>query len=638
MTSSPSVRSQVVTLRSYARPLDESDTRFESWDQIINRVIGHQRWLWERALNRSLDEYEETELRDLRRILVTRRGMLAGRTMWLGGTPTGQSREASQFNCAGLHIETVYDMVDAFWLLLQGCGVGAQMVPGTLHGFPTRIPRIEVRQSTRTEKGGRETNLETYKDGVWTISVGDSAQAWAKSVGKLLAGKRVGCKTLVISTEEIRPAGSRLKGYGWICHGDKPLSEALFQIAQILNTRYAALLTRDDLHSIFNILGTVLSSRRSAQIVCADYPDEGWLQFVNFKRNAHAEPWKYQSNNTLNFHTKPSAPEILGFLNLMRDAGGSEPGMRNVTASRKRAPWCRITNPCAEILLPNKGFCNLVTINLAHPDHADWDTLVTTGILLARANYRQTCVNLEDGILQRVWHENNESLRLCGVSLTGWCQFDRPFDIGTLQFEVALAARGMAEELQLPPPAAVTTVKPEGTASKVLDSTEGAHQPIGRYVFNNINFSPYSPIPGMLEKAGYKVWKNPTPGSDGVLVTFPIDYGPNVNPDEPALDQLERYRFLTKQWAEHNVSITVYYHDRELPEIANWLHDYWDDYISVSFLPREEKGTYAYRPQEVVDEKTYNEYVAQLKPVDLTQTGEHTPVEDPCATGACPVI
>jgi len=43
----PSLRAQVITRRTYNRPLIEGG--FESWEQTVDRVIGHQSWLWNRA-------------------------------------------------------------------------------------------------------------------------------------------------------------------------------------------------------------------------------------------------------------------------------------------------------------------------------------------------------------------------------------------------------------------------------------------------------------------------------------------------------------------------------------------------------------------------------------------------------------
>ena len=81
-------------------------------------------------------------------------------------------------------------------VVVHNCGVGFEPVTGTLNGFskPMEIEVVRSRRHLLSQKKGRETNLETYArvDGklVWTISVGDSARAWAKAVGKILAGKR----------------------------------------------------------------------------------------------------------------------------------------------------------------------------------------------------------------------------------------------------------------------------------------------------------------------------------------------------------------------------------------------------------------------------------------------------------------
>jgi ribonucleoside-triphosphate reductase len=91
--------------------------------------------------------------------------------------------------------------VDAYWLLLQGCGVGFEPVVGTLNGF-TRPVELEIIRSTKTDFAdkGNPNNVEWFREGIpvgkeanhikgaqWHIRVGDSAEAWAKLPGKLLA-------------------------------------------------------------------------------------------------------------------------------------------------------------------------------------------------------------------------------------------------------------------------------------------------------------------------------------------------------------------------------------------------------------------------------------------------------------------
>lgn len=116
----PSTRAQVITRRTYNRPTNDSGTEFESWRDTVTRVIDHQQWLWERAAKRELLDVEYAELYDLEQLMLDRKVLPSGRTLWLGGTTVSKLREASQFNCAFTQVETVYDVVDVLWLLLQG--------------------------------------------------------------------------------------------------------------------------------------------------------------------------------------------------------------------------------------------------------------------------------------------------------------------------------------------------------------------------------------------------------------------------------------------------------------------------------------------------------------------------------------
>jgi ribonucleoside-triphosphate reductase len=116
----PSTRAQVITRRTYNRPLNDQGTVFETWEATVERVINHQQWLWERAVGRELLDTEYAELYDLERLMLDRKISMSGRTLWLGGTSVAKTREASQFNCSFTNAETVYDLVDILWLLLQG--------------------------------------------------------------------------------------------------------------------------------------------------------------------------------------------------------------------------------------------------------------------------------------------------------------------------------------------------------------------------------------------------------------------------------------------------------------------------------------------------------------------------------------
>lgn len=652
-----SLRSKLIARRTYNRPLDEEGKKFETFEQTIDRVIGHQKWLWERAdgFKFNLDAAEE-ELDELRSLMLERKVLMSGRTLWLGGTEVAKRREASQFNCSFTSVESVYDVVDVLWLLMQGCGVGFRPIVGQLTGFQKPITDLQIIRSTRTEKGGNHDNVETFVDGVWTIKVGDSAEAWSKSIGKLVAHKFPANK-LVLDFSEIRPAGERLKGYGWISSGDASIATAYEAIFRILNRRAGSLLSRIDILDLINWLGTVLSSRRSAEIALFEYGEAEWEEFAVAKLNWWEDNvQRAQSNNSLLFKQKPAREELAGIFDLMVRSGGSEPGFINGEAATKRAPWFKGVNPCAEILLGNKSFCNLTEVDVAK-FKGDSAGLRRAIHLAARANYRQTCVNLLDGVLQEAWHLNNEFLRLCGVGLTGIVR--RPdlgaYDYSELQRTATSGAYSMADELGLPRPKNVTTIKPSGTLSKVMDTTEGVHKPLGKYIFNNVNFGKHDPLVPLCRSAGYKVIDNPT-DAEAVLITFPVRWDGvpfdtfekdgqvlEVNL-ESAITQLERYKMLMLNWCQQNVSATISYSVDEVEDIVDWLLKNWDVYVGVSFLFRADPTKtakdlgYLYLPQEVVTKERYEEYVRIIQPIELDKANDiDAPIEDECAGGVCPV-
>jgi adenosylcobalamin-dependent ribonucleoside-triphosphate reductase len=669
--TTPTARATATALRTYHRPVDENSVQLESWEQTVGRVVGHQQWLWERALGRSLNEPESDELERIRELIEGRYLACSGRTMWLGGTELSRTRESSMFNCAFTHVETVYDIVDVLWLLLQGCGVGFKPITGTLNGFRCPLHEIEIIRSKRTKKGGEENNVETYdaETRTWTVKIGDSAISWAKAVGKLVAGK-FPARKLLIDCSEIRPAGERLLGYGWISSGDEQIAKAFKAIAQTLSDRADQLLTRMDILDIVNWLGTILSSRRSAQIALFEYGQPEWEEFAVAKKEwwLKDKAHRQQSNNSLLFHHRPSREELEEIFKQMIDAGGSEPGFINGLEGERRAPWFKGCNPCVEILLGNKSFCNLTEVNVL-AFKGDKVGLEEALYLAARMNYRQTMVDLRDEILQEAWHLNNSFLHLCGVGLTGLTA--RPdltaYDFKRMRNIAVSAAYSMANELNAPLPKNVTCIKPSGTMSKVMGTEEwgevpeGVHMPLGKYIFNSVTFSKHDPMLKRFKKAGYEVIEKPFE-AESSLVKFPVKYDNipftlksvtrkdgtveevEIN-CESAITQLERYRLLQETWCEQNVSNTISYDQEEVPAIIDWFQEHWDIYVGVSFLFRNDPSKnaedlgYAYLPQEVITKSQYESYCAKLKPVDYSgiEARNEEVKEEECVGGACPV-
>ena len=184
-----------------------------------------------------------------------------------------------------------------------------------------------------------------------------------------------------------------------------------------------------------------------------------------------------------------------------------------------------------------------------------------------------------------------------------------------------------------------------------MDTPEGVHKPLGKYIFNNVQFSKYDPIVEVLRNANYNVINHPTDDS-GVLITFPVAWddipfdkvdGKEVNL-ESAVTQLERYKLIQTSWNQQNTSVTISYDPTEVPAIIDWLLLNWDCYVGVSFIYRTDPTKtakdlgYLYLPQEVVTEDMYTTYSQQLKPVSLDNANSFDEIlGEECSTGACPI-
>jgi len=194
------------------------------------------------------------------------------------------------------------------------------------------------------------------------------------------------------------------------------------------------------------------------------------------------------------------------------------------------------------------------------------------------------------------------------------------------------------------------------TASKIMDTTEGIHVPLGKYIFNWIKFSKEDPLCPRLRDAGYREQAEPTDPTS-TLFCFPVKTE-NINFStvetkshgtvevnlESAVTQLNRYKKLQTNWADQNVSNTISYSDKEVPDIVNWLLDNWDIYVGVSFLYRTDPTKsakdlgYMYLPQEVVCQEEFDFYLKELKEIDFEKTDTFEEIgQEACSTGACPI-
>mgnify|MGYP003303931553 FL=1 len=138
------------------------------------------------------------------------------------------------------------------------------------------------------------------------------------------------------------------------------------------------------------------------------------------------------------------------------------------------------TNPCSEIILRSREFCNLSEVVVRVTDTVE--TLKKKARLAALlGTIQSTLVNFK--YVSAGWKRNCEEERLLGVSLTGI--MDSPLtngnegDLGKLLDElrdiVVATNKEFANKIGINQSTATTCVKPSGTVSQLTDAASGIH-------------------------------------------------------------------------------------------------------------------------------------------------------------------
>lgn len=322
-------------------------------------------------------------------------------------------------------------------------------------------------------------------------------------------------------------------------------------------------------------------------------------------------------------------------------------------------PTCHSGN-CAEILLDNNGFCNLVTVVL--PRHVkdgrlDLQDLEHTIRVLTRHAIRITMVKFP--IHLKEWAEVQYRDRLLGVSFTGYGDLVDMLELSEEEQKELLSwmrrvvheeAQTYSAQLGINPPLLATTVKPEGTLSLLPGVSSGVHPSYAPYYIRRVRISKMDAVAQALKDLGLE--PKPEVGFDSLeeahtwVFEFPIKTPAKKAMHEySAVEQLERYKLVNSYYTDHNTSITVYIRPDEVDQVVDWLLENWDHYVAVSFLPKSDE-VYPLMPFEQITKKQYEKMVAKmpdlrllkLKLDMLEQLGAMVSDElDPsCDTGVCP--
>jgi ribonucleoside-triphosphate reductase len=626
------VYESIIHKSRYARYLPE-ESRREEWHETVTRLIeylktkvGLSEEQWEDLHNAVLN----TEVLPSMRLLMT-----AGEAC--------ERDNISAYNCAYVAINNKRAFSEALHILMNGTGVGFSCERQEVAKLPA-IPQ----------------ELREVDD---VISVGDSKLGWAKAFKKLLSSLWEGDVPRV-DYSRVRPAGARLKTFGGRASGPEPLKRLFDFVVGTFKEAAGRKLTSIEVHDIMCMVGEIVvvgGVRRSALISLSNLTDR---RMREAKQGAwyNEYPHRGLANNSVAYTEKPDSEAFMEeWLGLVKSKSGERGIFNRVAAQNQAGKWGRRdttlsygTNPCSEIILRDKQFCNLTEVVVRAED--TFDSLARKVRLAAiLGTIQSTLTNFQ--FLSEDWVKNTEEERLLGVSLTGI--MDNAFLNGTakdydgLPLEEALSylrdiARSVneeyAEKFGIPASASITCVKPSGTVSQLVDSASGIHARHNAFYIRRIRMDKKDPIYQFLVDKGVPVEDEVFRPDSTAVFSFPMKApaGAVTRNDKTAIEQLELWLVYQRHWCEHKPSVTITVKDDEWPAVGAWVWEHFDEISGVSFLPHS-NHSYVQAPYEdITEEQYYTLLEKQPKSIDwsgLTEEDDNTEGSQTlaCVGGSCEI-
>lgn len=531
------------------------------------------------------------------------------------------------YNCAFRAIDDVRAFDEILYILTRGTGVGFSVERQFIHKLP------EVAEEFH------ETNT--------TICVGDSAVGWASSFKELISLLYSG-QVPKVDYSKIRPKGSPLKTFGGRASGPEPL-KALFEFCvEVFRNAAGRKLSSIECHDIVCKIGECIvvgGVRRSALLSISNIYDD-------VMRDAKTgEWWKHNNqrrlaNNSACYLETPTMGVFMKEWKSLYDSKSGERGIFSRKAAQRQAERTGRRdpnhdfgiNPCAEIILRNKQFCNLSEVVIRPNDSFD-DVKKKVRIATIMGTMQATLTNFK--YLTRKWKENTEEEALLGVSLTGI--MDNPL-FGKRSEERNQALRELreyavkinkewAKKLGINQSASVTTVKPSGTVSQLVGSSSGIHPRMSKYYIRRVRIDKKDPIVAFLRDSGIEV-EDEIGNNEGVVVSFPMKYDCDMPTarEVSAIDQLETWKDYQDHWCEHKPSCTVYVKESEWMEVGAWIYKNFNDVSGISFLPYDDH-VYKQAPYEVISKERYEELASRQPELDFSKLSQYE-TEDNTAPNA----
>jgi ribonucleoside-diphosphate reductase alpha chain len=562
------------------------------------------------------------------------------RTIMTAGEALDRNHVAA-YNCSFLAVDDPKAFDEALLVLMCGTGVGFSVE----RDFINKLPEVPAELHDTDE----------------IIVVADSKEGWAKALRQLISRLYAG-EIPQWDVSKVRPAGARLKTFGGRASGAEPL-ENLFKFTVGLFKKSAGRkLNSLECHDLMcQVAAAVVVGgvRRSAMISLSNLTDD---------RMRHAKMgnwWNEQvnrsyANNSISFTERPDMGSFLREWTAIYESKSGERGIFNREAAKTKAADIGRevrddfgTNPCGEISLRSKQFCNLSEVIIRETDGTE-DLKRKVEIATIIGTIQSALVDFK--YLSPKWKKNSEEERLLGVSLTGI--FDHKIMSGQGEYEKSVLAgtlsqlrditrevnKEWAKKLGIPESKAITTVKPSGTVSQLVNSGSGIHPRYAKHYIRRVRADVKDPLADWMKEQGVPCEVD-VYNPQNVVFSFPMASADNslTRHDISAIEHLELWLTYRKYWTDHNPSVTIYVGDDEWAEVGAWVWKHWDEVCGVSFLPREDDNhTYAQAPYEEITQQQYAELKVKMPSLDFSKYTEvldntTSSQELACTAGVCEI-
>ena len=256
--------------------------------------------------------------------------------------------------------------------------------------------------------------------------------------------------------------------------------------------------------------------------------------------------------------------------------------------------------------------------------------------------------------VRSIWAKNQEDERLLGVSFTGIMDHEVLSKASeqakdwliTLRAHAVSVNAEWAAKLGIKASAAITTVKPSGTVSQLVDSASGIHPRYSQYYVRTVRADKKDPLAQFMCAEGFVVEDCVMKPESVDIFSFAVKAPAHAmyRDDMSAVEQLDHYLMFKQHWCEHNPSITVYVRESEWMAVGDWVYNHFDDVGGVSFLPHSDH-TYRQAPYTECSEAEYE--ALKAKTPDFHWEGlQNYEREDSttnqqtlsCSAGVCEII